>query len=182
MPLTEPDSTAPTAEPLLPYTGESFDRFYQREFNATVTLAYVLSGRWGVAEELAQEAFLVAHRQWDKLSHYEQPRAFVRRLVANAAVSHHRRVAAEARALVRLVAGQRPAPAAVGAEATAFWRLVRGLPRRQAQVTALFYLEDRSVEEIAAVLGCAEATVKVHLHRARIALARQLGAPEGEDE
>ena len=182
MALTEPDSTAPTGEPRLPYAGEDFDGFYRREFNATVTLAYALSGRWGVAEELAQEAFLVAHREWDRLSHYEQPRAFVRRVVVNAAVSHRRRAAAEARALVRLVAGQRPTPAVVGAEATAFWRLVRGLPRRQAQVTALFYLEDRSVEEIAEVLGCAEATVKVHLYRARAALARHLGTPGGKDE
>ena len=182
MPLTEPDRTAPAGEPRLPYTGEDFDGFYQREFNATVGLAYALSGRWGVAEELAQEAFLVAHRRWDTVSHYEQPRAFVRRLVANAAVSHRRRAAAEARALVRLVAGQRPPPVVLGAEATAFWRLVRALPRRQAQVTALYYLEDRPIEEIAEVLGCAEATVKVHLHRARAALARQLGTPGGGDE
>jgi RNA polymerase sigma-70 factor (ECF subfamily) len=180
--LTEPESTAPTGEARLPYTGEDFDAFYRREFNATVVLAYALSGRWAVAEELAQEAFLVAHRQWDRVSRYEQPRAFVRRVVVNAAVSHRRRAAAEARALVRLVAGQRPAPAVLGPDAAAFWRLVRALPRRQAQVTALFYLEDRSIEDIATVLGCAEATVKVHLHRARAALARRLDVPGGEDE
>jgi len=135
----------------------------------------------GVAEELAQEAFLAAHRQWDKVSHYEQPRAFLRRVVVNAAVSR-RRAAAEARALARLVGGQRPAPAMLGTEATAFWRVVRALARRQAQVTALFYLEDRPIEEIAEVLGCAEATVKVHLHRARAALARQLDTSGGGDE
>ena len=39
---------------------------------------------------------------------------------------------------------------------------------------ALHYLEDRSVADIAAVLGCRESTVKVHLHRGRSTLARKL--------
>jgi RNA polymerase sigma-70 factor (ECF subfamily) len=62
-----------------------------------------------------------------------------------------------------------------------FWSAVRGLPARQAQAVALHYLEDRSVADIAAVLGCAEATVKVHLHRGRLALARTLGLTEGDE-
>ena len=41
---------------------------------------------------------------------------------------------------------------------------------------ALYYLEDASVAEIAAVMDCAENTVKVHLHRGRQALAARLGA------
>jgi len=56
---------------------------------------------------------------------------------------------------------------------------MRNLPRRQAQTVALFYLEDRSTEEIAAILGCAESTVRVHLHRARSTLARDLGVQGG---
>ena len=48
---------------------------------------------------------------------------------------------------------------------------MRALPRRQAQVVALFYVDDRSVADIALVLECAEGTVKAHLHKARGALA-----------
>lgn len=62
-----------------------------------------------------------------------------------------------------------------------FWAAVRALPTRQAQVVALHYLEDRSVDDVAAVLGCAPATVKVHLHRARTTLATTL-APTQEDQ
>jgi RNA polymerase sigma-70 factor (ECF subfamily) len=57
-----------------------------------------------------------------------------------------------------------------------FWDAVRTLPARQAQVIALHYLEDRPVVEIAEVLGCATATVKVHLHRGRKALADTLAS------
>jgi RNA polymerase sigma-70 factor (ECF subfamily) len=51
---------------------------------------------------------------------------------------------------------------------------VRSLPRRQAQAVALHYLEDLPVAEIARVLGCAEGTVKAHLHHGREALGRRL--------
>jgi RNA polymerase sigma-70 factor (ECF subfamily) len=49
----------------------------------------------------------------------------------------------------------------------AFWRTVRSLPPRQAQWVILFYLEDRSAEEIAEMLHCSASTVRLHLHRGR---------------
>ena len=64
---------------------------------------------------------------------------------------------------------------------TEFWRAVRSLPRRQAQVIALHYLEDRSVLEVAKILEIAEGTVKKHLHDGRLALVRRLGLEGGED-
>jgi RNA polymerase sigma-70 factor (ECF subfamily) len=51
----------------------------------------------------------------------------------------------------------------------------RGTPKRQAQVTALTYIEQLTVAEIAAVLACEENTVRTHLRRARVALAERLG-------
>ena len=62
-----------------------------------------------------------------------------------------------------------------------FWRSVRALPPRQAQAVALFYLEDFSVRDIAAVLDCSEGTVKTHLSRARTAVARRLRLERVED-
>ena len=73
------------------------------------------------------------------------------------------------------LAGQRRLPAPLPEDAEAFWRAVRRLPTRQAQAIALHYLEDRSVKDIAIILECAEATVKVHLHRGRQALAVAFG-------
>jgi len=45
------------------------------------------------------------------------------------------------------------------------WRCVAQLPRQQARVVALFYVEDRSVEQIAALLDCSTGTIKTHLER-----------------
>ncbi len=49
---------------------EPFEVFFRREFPKMVAVAYAVSGiRWA-AEELAQEAFLRAHRSWEKISDY----------------------------------------------------------------------------------------------------------------
>ena len=48
------------------------------------------------------------------------------------------------------------------------------LPEPQRQVITLFYLEDRNVSDVAAMLDLPEGTVKSHLHRARRALAAMM--------
>jgi RNA polymerase sigma-70 factor, ECF subfamily len=167
------------SEPVIRPAPEVFEDFYGREYPAVVGLAYALSGsRWG-AEDLAQEAFMAAHRDWDRIGLYERPEAWVRRVVANLSVSAFRRRAAEAKALARIAFGrEEPLPdLAVGDPE--FWSAIRALPRRQAQVVALYYLEDRSVAEIAEILDVTPGTVKRHLHDGRRALARRLGS-EGE--
>ncbi len=156
-------------------TSEDFAAFYQSEYRSVVALAYALTGRAAVAEELAQDAFLVAHRNWARVSVYEVPGAFVRRVVANMSVSFTRRLGAEARALARLAARSPRWSTPLEPTDADFWRSVRSLPRRQAQVLALRYLEDRSDDEIAAILGCSVSTVRVHLHNGRVALAGKLG-------
>jgi RNA polymerase sigma-70 factor (ECF subfamily) len=160
---------------------ERFEQFYEREYHRVVGFAYALAGSWEAAEDAAQEAFLRAHREWARVGRYEQPGAWVRRVAANLAVSAFRRRLTEARALVRLAARRQPDPPLEG-EAVDFWRAVRALPSRQRQAVALFYLEDWTTAEIARFLGCAEVTVRGHLHRGRAALARRLGDPGREEE
>ena len=158
---------------------EEFNAFYKREFSSVVGLAYALSGNRWAAEELAQEAFLAAHRKWKEVGDYEQPGAWVRRVVSNLATSLVRRRLAEARALVKLAARRPEGLPPLDANDDEFWRAVRALPKRQAQVIALHYLEDLSVAEIAVTLEVAQGTVKTHLHRGRTELARQLDLDRG---
>jgi RNA polymerase sigma factor (sigma-70 family) len=105
---------------------------------------------------------------------------WVRRVCANLATSQVRRRGIEARALLRLSA--RPhLPVVLTDEDETFWVAVRSLPRRQAQVVALFYLYDLAVTDIAATLEMSEGSVKTHLSRARATLAQRLTIPGGDD-
>jgi RNA polymerase sigma-70 factor (ECF subfamily) len=104
---------------------------------------------------------------------YEQPESWVRRVVANLAVSAFRTKVREAGALARLKPRDDYLPS-LAAEDADFWKAVRALPKRQSQVIALHYLEDRSISEIGRILGCSTNTVKVHLHKGRERLAHRL--------
>jgi RNA polymerase sigma-70 factor (ECF subfamily) len=160
---------------------EPFDRFYEREYRPVVTLAYVLAGSPTAAEDVAQDAFVAALRDWERVSRHPNPEAWIRRVAANRSVSSWRRRTAEIKALRRLVGWTPPPIETMSPEASEVWREVRKLPRRQAQAVALRYLEDLSVDQIAEILECSDGAVKQHLHRARRTLAHHLGE-EKHDE
>jgi RNA polymerase sigma-70 factor (ECF subfamily) len=158
----------------------SFEAFFAAEYRSVVALAAVLCGRAPIAEELAQEAFLRAFRRWATIGAYDDPGAWVRRVVANMATSSWRTRVREAKALARL--WRRSEPVERRPADDEFWVAVRSLPARQAQCLTLHYLEDRAVDDIALVLGIAPATVRVHLHTGRLTLARRLGDAVEEDD
>lgn len=162
---------------------EPFERFYEREFRSVVGLAYALSGSRAASEDLAQEAFIAAHGNWDKIGSYEKPEAWVRRVVSNLSVSRFRRRATEMKALTRLAGFRNETTVlpTLPSEAEEFWSHVRKLPKRQAQAVALHYLEDLPVVEIAEILECSPNTVKVHLFKGRRKLADRLGVDMGGD-
>jgi RNA polymerase sigma-70 factor (sigma-E family) len=156
---------------------ESFEGFYQREFPRMVTLAYAVSGSRAAAEDIAQDALLEARERWDMIGDYDKPGAWLRRVTIQLASKRLRRARAEAAAWFRLGA---PEPIPPGPdEVEDVLRAIRRLPLRQRAAVTLCYLEDRSVREVAEILGCAEGTAKAHLHKARISLARMLGEETG---
>ena len=61
-------------------------------------------------------------------------------------------------------------------------RALAELPRRQREITVLFYFCDLSVQEIADELSIDQGTVKSTLHRARAALAAVLGDDTNEED
>lgn len=171
------DAEFRTGDPVI-WPLPDFDAFYEREFDSVAALAYVLSGSRLASDDLAQDAFLVAYRRWGEIGRYDNPGAWVRRVVANRSASLVRRTFSRTRALIRLGAHLEPAPE-MSPDTVDVWRAIRRLPTRQAQATALYYLNDLSLEEVAAVLDCAVETVRTHLRRARKTLARYLDEQEG---
>ena len=150
---------------------DDYTTFFRGQLRSLVALAAAIAGA-DRAEEIAQEALLRAHREWDRIARYDKPGAWVRRVTINLATSSRRRRLSERRALQRVAA--RPQLDAPPPEVDGFWALVRRLPDRQAAAVALFYLDDLSIAEIADALDCAEGTAKAHLHQGRRALAAHL--------
>ena len=103
MPAARPDRrTAPGLQDgkqeAVPLPGR-FEYFYQQGFLSVAALADVLSGSRMGAEDLAQEAFVRAYRDWQRVGSYEHQAAWVRCVAANLATSGLRRRLIEARAI-----------------------------------------------------------------------------------
>ena len=155
-----------------------FEELFDTEFPAVVRSVFVVCQDLGRAEDLAQEAFLELLRHWQRVSRYDRPGAWVRRVAIRKAVQVTRR---EARRpwLERRAASSVADPSSPAAAEWDMWAAVRSLPAQQRAVVALFYYEDLSVDDVAHVLGCSTSTVKVHLHRAREALRTRVSRTEG---
>ena len=153
-----------------------FDRFFEAQLRSLVGLAYVLSGSRTTAEDLAQDALFAAFRDWSRVGRMDDPGAWVRRVVANRAVSAVRRRVVELNSSARF-RQRMDEPVSIGvmaADSEHVWAEVRKLPKRQAQVITLRTLDMSSVAEIAAVLGISPESASTHLRRARQTLARRL--------
>jgi RNA polymerase sigma-70 factor (ECF subfamily) len=178
-----PLSVAPAATAQTRAASSSFEAFYSSQVRAVTALAYALTGNWTVAEDLAQEAFARAFRDWKRVETFTRRDSWVKTVAANLATSRVRRLAAEGRALTRLRSrGESADAAALPPDVEAFLAAVRSLPRRQAQAAVLRYVDDLPVAEVAKAMECSEGTVKAHLHGARRRLLAQLGLREEEPE
>jgi RNA polymerase sigma-70 factor (ECF subfamily) len=151
-----------------------FESFFRAQYPSVVRLSYSLCGSMSVAEELAQEAFISAHRRWRRIEAFDRPDLWVRRVVINRSISHRRREASERRAFQLLRGRRREAVEAVVADEEV-WRALRQLSPRQAQVLALFYVEDQPIAAVAEIIGVSEETVRTHLKRGRASMAARLG-------
>lgn len=154
---------------------ETFEAFFRREYRSMVALAAAVSGDPATAEDLAQEAMVRARDHWEDVRAFDKPGTWVRRVTINLALSTRRRLATEAKARLAWFERHGTAPADAPAIDHDLVGALRALSPQQRAAVSLHYLEDRSTAEIAELLGCAEATARVHLHRGRQALAKSLG-------
>lgn len=155
----------------------AFTTFFQHEYPALVrTLVLVVYDR-ELARDVAQDAFVQLYARWGRISQYDRPEAWVRRVGIRMAVRAGKRERARPQLEHELDFATMPKPVDVDVV-----RAIEKLPASQRAAVALFYLEDRSVADVADVLGCSQVTAKVHLYRARKRLAELLGEPETVQE
>lgn len=146
-----------------------FAMFFRTEYPGVVRTAYLVLQDREAANDIAQDAFAKILSHWGRVSRYDRPDAWVRKVAVRMAIKLARR--------------QRLHAASSQAESTTeqspvdldLMRAVGSLPAAQRAAVVLFYFEDRPVAEVAEIMDCAVSTAKVHLHRARKRLSEQLG-------
>jgi RNA polymerase sigma-70 factor (sigma-E family) len=155
--------------PLADYAAD-FDAFYRAVYPGVVAVAHSMTGDRHLGEEIAQEAFIAAHRRWTRVQRLERPDLWVRRVAVNRCTSTWRRKLIERRVNGQVAAGT-PTHTDGGGDARlegdALWAAVRRLPDRQLAVVVLHYVDELSTAEIGELLGCTPSTVQTHLTRAR---------------
>jgi RNA polymerase sigma-70 factor, ECF subfamily len=146
-----------------------FERFYRASYEPLVRVLVPVVLDVHAAEELAQEAFLRAYRDWHKVSAYDDPRGWLYRVAMRLAISRWRRLRTASAALARY-----GSPAELnGADDVSLSVLaaLRKLPLAQRQVLVMHHMLGIPVSQIAADLDVAVGTVKARLARGRSALA-----------
>jgi RNA polymerase sigma-70 factor (ECF subfamily) len=166
---------------------DAYRTLVDRHSRAVLTLVSRMVRDQGVAEELAQDAFVKAFaalRSFDPSYKFSN---WVLRIAHNVAIDHLRRARPAVVSIDDDSSGRDLADVlADGREPSAFDLAVRrdfrddleaALARLRPEFRRLVvmrYLEDMSYEDIAEVVGLPLGTVKSHLHRARAALGRHL--------
>lgn len=132
-----------------------FQDFVVARSDRLLRTAYLLTGDWGLAEDLLQESLTKAWFAWPRV---DEPEPYVRRVLVTTYTSWWRR---RWRAEVPSASlPDFPVRDDDAGERAELWRAVRALPARQRAVIVLRFYEDLPVAEVAALLGCGTGTVK----------------------
>jgi RNA polymerase sigma-70 factor (ECF subfamily) len=157
---------------------------YRQAFERLVELYEVKVFRMAVmflkdanrAEEVAQDVFL---KLWQVLPAYDgraAPSTWLYTIARNTCLSARRSQAQ--RRTSPLDSIREPAAAGTAGDDALnrieLERCLERLPQIQRDVITLFYLQEKSVEDVGRMLDLPEGTVKSHLHRARLALAAMM--------
>ena len=166
---------------------DAYRGLVERHSRAVLTLVARMVRDQGVAEELAQDAFVKAFgalRSFDPSYKFSN---WILRIAHNVAVDHLRKTRPPIVSIDDEASGRDMADVLADTrEPSAFDRAVRRdfsddleaalatLRPEFRRLVVMRYLEDMSYEDISEVVGLPLGTVKSHLHRARAALGRLL--------
>lgn len=151
---------------------QSFDEFYRSTSARTLRYGHAVAGDHGEAQDLVQEAYARAWRQWGRLAGHPAPEAWLRLVVSRLAADRFRRLRSWRTAISRAGPPQDVRPP--GEDTVLLVAALRQLPANQRQALALHYLFDMPVEEIAREARVPSGTVKSWLSRGRSRLAELL--------
>ena len=164
-------STAQDAQATTQAGVDAFEAFFWRHERDILGYLWRLTGDEQAAHDLSQETFVRAWQHFDKLQHYDQPRAWLFRVASNLGINHlrgrARRPVASASAALELVETASGDPAHRLAEHDAIRQTLRDLPPRQRAAVVLCDVYGLSSAEAAAALGLSHGSLKMALWRGR---------------
>jgi RNA polymerase sigma factor (sigma-70 family) len=157
---------------------EAYSHLVRRFQDMAVGYAYSLLGDFHLAEDAAQESFLLAYLDLEGL---REPAAFpgwFRRIIHTQCGRQRRRGGPrteDLEAAEPVSAGQNPAEALLAGESEdQLLRALDALPERDRSIVALFYISKLTHKEIAAFLDLPESTINNRLYVSRKALREEL--------
>jgi RNA polymerase sigma-70 factor (ECF subfamily) len=165
LPLSRPVSAEDDAD-------REFDARLADSSTLAFRVAYSVLRHPQDAEDVAQEAFVRAHRARRQLKDRDRFRAWLVRMTWRLAMDHRRgdrrRSAREQSSIVELTSEPSSEAALIaGQQASRLWKAVDALPEKLRLVVVLGVMEEHRVSSVAALLGIPEGTVKSRLSEAR---------------
>jgi RNA polymerase sigma-70 factor (ECF subfamily) len=156
--------------------GAAFDLIQKHYIHKIMRLAYSILGNRTLAEETVQDILV---RIWRALQGFRGDASistWVFAIARNTSLSAVRRATAQRvlsldESVVRSAAELVPAPGFAESRTPDIEKLVSRLPDPYRRVIMLYYMEERSYEDVARLLDLPIGTVRTHLHRAKKALA-----------
>ena len=165
---------------------QAFERLLEPRFWRLGRLAWSITGNQADADDAIQIGCLQAWRELPRLREPARFDAWLWRIVINSCrnvVRGRRRLSVHEIAVPEDALGDRqvsagPAPDDALPDNDAIRRAFAQLEHGKRTILVLHHVDDRSITEIAGILGIPEGTAKWRLHAARQALQRALEAEE----
>lgn len=154
----------------------TFEQAYERYYTDVVRSAWRICHDAAHAEELAQDAFVRAYRRWRKLERGGYVEPWLHRVVMNLAITAVKRRQRGRR--LEAEQGVMFAPPVQARDDEWLVDTLKRLPKRQREAVFLRVIADLSEDEVAAVMGCSNGSVKVHKKRGLDRLREQMEARE----
>jgi RNA polymerase sigma-70 factor (sigma-E family) len=142
---------------------EDFVEFFVARQSHMLRTAYLLCNDRQFAEDIVQQVLEKLYVAWPKVTAARSPDAYVRKAVMNVYLDEMRRAwRHRERSNADPTDGRSELRSPPLDDRVDLARALSRLPQRQRVVLILRFAEDLSVAETAALLGCAEGTVKAH--------------------
>ena len=159
---------------------EAQSRFVSENMRRVFLLIYRIVGDVSDAQDLTQEAFIIALQRQDQLTDLDKAAHWLSRIASNTAIDFLRRAGRVSFSEL----DEMPEPVAVSAMESPEQMVLRSerreylqsgldiLTERERTALLLRDVEDLPAEEVAARLQCSKATVRSHIANARVKLRK----------